>query len=263
MPKSPGSPVPGRRPPTLDSFTQGPWTFSTVKVNQQFVNTLCFWDNASALMLHEMLCSVKKRPCRVTHILSQKMHRPLLHLFSFSSLTSWPLRTRTTCLRSSHCHTSPTCSSYTTGWRCGGQRKLKRSIQCILLSWWKYVFQVAHSSGATIEYSPVEALKRVREIFRHANSFRVDLCQIVEPHIWVCFLVCDERTGDRILVFCTLCHENSAPWTLLLHITWWKTVGLILVTSPNHLSLPFRNLKTLHPFGWMNVTKPYLTKQTQ
>ena len=33
MPKSPGSPVPGRRPPTLDSFTQGPWTFSTVKVN--------------------------------------------------------------------------------------------------------------------------------------------------------------------------------------------------------------------------------------
>jgi len=31
MPKSPGSPVPGRRPPTLESFTQGPWTFDTIK----------------------------------------------------------------------------------------------------------------------------------------------------------------------------------------------------------------------------------------
>ena len=46
MPKSPGSPVPGRRPPTLESFTQGPWTFDTVKVKltthlQMLPQTFC------------------------------------------------------------------------------------------------------------------------------------------------------------------------------------------------------------------------------
>ena len=34
------------------------------------------------------------------------------------------------------------------------------------------VIQVTHQSGATIEYSPVEALKRVCDIFSHSTNFR-------------------------------------------------------------------------------------------
>ena len=87
MPKSPGSPVPGRRPPTLESFTQGPWTFDTVKV--KFTTHL--------QMLPQTFLQLKMIP---------------------SSRTFWPLRMQTPCLISSPFPTFLICSSSKTDWRC-------------------------------------------------------------------------------------------------------------------------------------------------
>ena len=175
----------------------------------------------------------------------------LFTLFSVSSLTSWPPRTPTTCRRSSPCHTSLICSSCTTDLRCGqrnGKQKLWSCFGAPLLSFdARYVIQVTHQSGATIEYSPVEALKRVGiNIFFTIQSIQERW--LLQNGVDLYFGMTSRSPGDfktsrrgiEFLSFVLFVMNTVHPEPPLPHITWWKTVGLIPVTSPAHLYMLFK-----------------------
>ena len=82
----------------------------------------------------------------------------LFTLFSFSSLTSWPLRTPTTCRRSSPCHTSLICSSCTTDLRCGqknGSRNYGAALArlcCLLVQdmWFRWHIRAGQPSSTAL-----------------------------------------------------------------------------------------------------------------
>ena len=186
-----------------------------------------------------MLLTAKQRTADFLH---------LIHISPHSSLTSWPPRTPTPCPKSSHCHTSLTCSSCTTGSRFD-QRKWKKNIWDILLLMGETcVIQVTHQSGATIEYSPVEALKRVCDIFWHPNFWS-----------W-------GSRRDRILVPCTLCHEVNRVHPEPCISLGERQLGLSLLhclpSSTHPPLLPLQMWQIAPHLTRQIPSEPYLIKQT-